>query len=214
MRAALLVVTLLLALATPPAASAATPLVAPAPTTLNLLPLPDVPSAAVESEVPDVEVIRARIEKRTKMVKAHQGLGALAAISMFTAQGFGLFNRIALGEGLLTRDELAPTLNLHRVFVSLTLVSYASAGVVALAMPGPGGTRASKGLIGGPRVLRNVHIGLSIAHAVAMATTLTTGILQAHVYKDTPAWDGLVTTHHIAASTTAGLLLTAAFVIR
>ena len=212
MRTALPVLTLLLALAAPTVASAS-PRTGSTPT-LHLLPLPDVPSSSVESEVPDVEVIRARIEKRTKMVKAHQGLGALAAISMFTAQGFGLFNRIALGEGLLTRDELAPTLNLHRVFVSLTLVSYASAGVVALAMPGPGGTRASKGLIGGPKVLRNVHIGLSIAHAVAMATTITTGILQAHVYKDTPAWDGLVTTHHIAASTTAGLLLTAAFVIR
>jgi hypothetical protein len=181
---------------------------------LLLLPVPSV-NRLEEAVAADSEVLQIQqgVEKRLRLLKVHRALGIASAVTMFTAQSFGLVNRIALGQGV-KRDELEPTLMLHRVFVGSSLVTYFGAGAVAIGMPGPGGDRASKALLGGPRVLRNVHIGLSIAHAIALAVAGTTGVLQAYVARDTSAWEPLVTTHQIAASTAAGLMLTAAFVVK
>ena len=157
--------------------------------------------------------VQRNVERRLRLIEIHKGFGTVSAVAMFTAQGFGLANRIALGSGV-HRDQLAPTLMLHRVFVATSLVGYFGAGGIALGMPGPGGDRKSKGLLGGPKVGRNVHIGLSIGHAIALAVAGTTGILQAYVAKDTLQWEPLVTAHQIAASTAAGLMLTAVFVVK
>ncbi len=161
----------------------------------------------------NLDAVKRNVEKRLHLIKVHKGFGTLSAVAMFTAQGFGLVNRIALAEGV-SRDELAPTLMLHRAFVATSLVGYFGAGGIAIGMPGPAGDRASKALLGGPKVTRNVHIGLSIAHAIALAVAGTTGVLQAYVARDTKHWEPLVTTHQIAASTAAGLMLTAVFVVQ
>ena len=187
------------------------------PTSEGRLALVSVPSSEVLEQVvsPAAEMsqVQRGVEKRLRLLKLHRALGIASAVTMFTAQSFGLVNRIALAEGV-KRDDLQPTLALHRVFVGSSLVTYFGAGAVAVGMPGPGGDRASKLLSGGPKVMRNVHIGLAVAHAIALAVAGTTGVLQAYVARGTPAWEPLVTTHQIAASTAAGLMLTAAFVVK
>ncbi len=184
------------------------------PSELHLLDLPS-PASLTKTDAAETDVSRVQrnVERRLKMVRAHRVLGMVSLVTMFTAQSFGLVNRIALAEGV-PRKDLQPTLMLHRVFVGSSLITYFGAGGIALGMPGPGGDRASKKLAGGPKVMRNVHVGISIAHAIALAITGTTGILQAYVARDTPAWEPLVTTHQVAASTAAGLMMGAVIIIQ
>ena len=198
----------------PPTACAAETADHVQPVELHLLDIPS-PASLTESVAAETDVSRVKknVELRLKMVKAHRVLGMVSLVTMFTAQSFGLVNRIALAEGV-PRKDLEPTLMLHRVFVGSSLITYFGAGGIALGMPGPGGDRASKKLSGGPKVMRNVHVGMSIAHAIALAITGTTGILQSYVARDTPAWEPLVTTHQIAASTAAGLMMGAVIIIQ
>jgi len=151
-------------------------------------------------------------ELRPKLVDVHVGLSVASAVSLFTASGFGLANRIALGSGM-TKSDIAPTRWVHRIAAGTATGTYLASGVAAIAIPGLDGTLAGKAP--GPQTPlgRRLHVGLSVAHFATLMGTLATGLIQANVLESGEAWEGTVTTHHVLASTTATLLILGAAVV-
>lgn len=160
---------------------------------------------------PDGAEIGARILRRVRLAKAHKAAGKLTLVAVFTAEGFGLANRIALATGT-PRGDLSPTLNLHRGFVLTSTIAYITTGSLGLAMPGLTGTRGSK-FKGGLRLPSNRHAALAVGHMISMLTAGVTGILQAHVLDGTPAYEPLLVAHHIAAGTTSAFMVAAVVVV-
>lgn len=170
---------------------------------------PQTPVSSESSEDREAaERLVKRLLARPKLVEGHRVLGMVAVTSMFAAQGFGIGNHIALDRGV-SREALAPTLNVHRALALTAVSTWFGAGVVAWSMPGPDGTPASKRLSPAMGRGRRAHIALSIAHGVAMAATVSLGLVSSFATRDTPHWTGTLVAHHSAAATTTTLLLLA-----
>ncbi len=165
---------------------------------------PDPGQTAEEQRAADALV--KRLVARGKTVRAHRVLGVISATSMFAAQGFGLGNHIALGQGV-RRDALGPTQNVHRALALTGVSTYFVSGLLAWTMPGPDGTPASKRLSPQMSRGRRAHIALSVAHGLAMVATVSLGMVSSYATKDTPAWTGTIVAHHAAAATTTTLLM-------
>jgi hypothetical protein len=165
---------------------------------------------APESDVdPEAAALVRRLMRRTEMVRAHRALASISLLSLFTAQGFGIFNHAALNGGELTREQLAPTLMTHRLFAATAVSTWFAAGMVAWTMPGPDGSPARRKLFPPLGSGRRVHVALSIAHGLAMAATVALGAVSSFATRDTPAWNATVTAHHVAAATTSVLIVVA-----
>jgi hypothetical protein len=59
----------------------------------------------------------------------------------------------------------------------------------------------------------DLHVAFSIVHGIAMATVITTGILQANVAPAGRGWDALVATHSAAGITAASFVIAAGITI-
>ncbi len=151
-------------------------------------------------------VLVKRLMARGKTVRAHRAFGVVSVASMFAAQGFGIGNHIALDRGV-SRDDLGPTQNVHRALALTAVSTWFVSGMLAWTMPGPDGTLASKRLSPQMSRGRRAHIALSVAHGIAMAATVSLGMVSSFATKDTPAWNGTIVAHHAAAATTTTLLL-------
>ena len=169
------------------------------------------PLGAVEDEpaLREAEALVRRLGRRTSMVRAHRAFASIATLSLFVAQGFGMFNHIALSSGGLTREEALPTLMTHRLMATTAVSTYFVAGMLAWTMPGPDGRPPGARRFADLRDGRRVHASLSVAHALAMAATIALGAISSFATRDTPAWNGTVIAHHVAAATTGGLLVVA-----
>jgi hypothetical protein len=180
-----------------------------APTTARATGL--LPLGAVEHEpaVLEAEALVLRLSRRSHMVRAHRAFASIATLSLFVAQGFGIFNHIALSSGGLTREEALPTLMTHRLMATTAVSTYFVSGLLAWTMPGPDGRPAGARRFADLRGGRRVHASLSIAHAIAMVATIALGAVSSFATRDTPAWTGTVIAHHVAAATTGGLLVVA-----
>jgi hypothetical protein len=180
----------------------------PAPTTIPMA----APTVAVETAPTDAERIQRGIVRRSKLSVAHQATGIATVVTMFTGQGFGLANRIAMGTGT-KREDLTPTLMVHRIAAGISIGGYIGTGVLGLAMPGVDGTMKSK-FAGGMGLNTNKHAALAIGHLLSFLLTGVTGALSANVALGTPAYEPLLATHQVAAGATAGLLLTSILIAR
>lgn len=171
----------------------------------------DVPVEQTEVD-PEAAALVRRLMRRSELVPPHKVLGTISLVSMLVGQGVGIFNHVALSSGGLTREQATPTLMVHRLAVSTAVTSYFISGLLAWGMPGPDGTPRTKrfsSMHGG----RRAHVALSIAHGLALATTVALGAVSSFATRDTAAWDATVTAHHVAAATTS-LLIVFAVTIR
>jgi len=165
-----------------------------------------------ELSIEERRAIQNRLKLRRKLVDVHQAFSIVAAGSIIAADILGIANKVALDSGAPIRSKLDNPLMAHRVLAGTALTSYLGAGIVAWTMP-PAlrlnqGQGNSKKLDSG-----KLHVALSIIHGIAMATVITTGVLQANVTPAGRGWDALVTTHSVAGFTAAGFVLAAGITI-
>ena len=156
--------------------------------------------------------IQARLKLRRKMVNFHQVFAITAAASLVAADVIGMANSTALSLGTPKRTYMEPPLALHRILAATALTSYMAAGITAWTMP-PAlrlnqNQKNKKKLDSG-----DLHVAFSIVHGIAMATVITTGLLQANVVPAGKGWDALVTTHSVAGITAAGFVIAAGITI-
>lgn len=149
------------------------------------------------------------LDRRRKMLAAHQVLAWTAAFTSLASVTVGTINRVALASPEIGRTELAPSLGLHRVLVGTAYGTYWAAFSLAWGMPSPSGHLVDKG-VSRSRTSRDIHIVLSIVHNVTMATAFVTGLLQANV---DPTSDPLIAMHVASGVSSAALILTGAIVV-
>jgi len=165
-----------------------------------------------ELSIEQRRTIQARLKLRRKMVGIHQVFALTAAASLVAADIVGMGNATSLARGEPNRAKLEPPLAVHRVLAGTALTSYMAAGITAWTMP-PAlrlnqAQKNKKKLDSG-----DLHVAFSVVHGIAMATVITTGILQANVVPAGDGWDALVATHAAAGLTAAGFVVAAGFTI-
>ena len=157
--------------------------------------------------------IQARLKVRRAMAEAHQVMAFTTAGLIIAAGVFGVINLVALDMGDPTYRNLKPSLGVHRVLAGAAVGTYFASGVLAWAMP-----PAYKSNLAGPAGRKkkadsgDIHVALSVAHGVGMATMLATGLLMANA-ADNSAWEPLVVTHTAVGFTTAAMVIGAGIVI-
>ena len=165
-----------------------------------------------EMTVDDRRAMQAQLKVRRQLLEVHQALSFVAAGAIIAADVVGMFNHEALDSGAPVRSELEGTLALHRVLVATTVGTYLGAGVTAWAAPAAyrnaQAEAASKNLADSG----DLHVALSVAHAIGMGTMIATGALMANVAKG-EVWDNLLTVHTISGFATAGLIIVAGITI-
>jgi hypothetical protein len=180
------------------------------------IPLPSPPtrsqSADEEMSVDERREMQARLKLRRQLLDAHQVLSFVAAGSIIAADVVGMFNHEALDAGAPVRSELEGTLALHRALVATTVGTYFGAGITAWAAPAAYRNAKAEAMSSGKADSGDVHVALSVAHAIGMGTMMATGILMANVAKGED-WDRLLSVHTITGFTTAGLIIAAGIVI-
>jgi hypothetical protein len=157
---------------------------------------------------------QAQLKLRRQLLDVHQVLSFVAAGSIIATDVVGMFNHEALSNGVPIRSQIEGSLALHRVLVATTLTTYLGAGITAWTAPAAyrnkqveaAAKKSAKADSG------DVHVALSVAHAIGMGTMLATGAIMANVAKG-ETWDGLLTVHTITGLTTAGLIIAAGVVI-
>jgi len=169
-------------------------------------------SSGAELSIDERRAIQARLKLRRKMVGVHQVFALTAAVSIVAADVVGLGNSSALSRGEPERPDLEPPLALHRVLAATALTSYMAAGITAWTMPPA--LRLNQAQKNKEKVdSGDLHVAFSIVHGIAMATVITTGILQANVVPAGRGWDALVATHTAAGFTAAGFVIAAGITI-
>lgn len=179
--------------------------------------LPTVPAAEAADDdmsVDERRAIQARLKVRRQLLDVHQALSFVAAGSIIATDVVGMFNHEALDNGSPIRSELDGSLVLHRALVATTLTTYLGAGITAWAAPAAYRNaqveRAAKDSLKADS--GDLHVALSVAHAIGMGTMLATGAIMANVAKG-ETWDGILTVHTISGFTTAGLIIASGIVI-
>jgi len=176
--------------------------------------IPTASAADGDMTVDERKAMQARLKTRRRLLDIHQALSFVAAGAIIAADVVGMFNHEALDLGAPVRSELEGTLALHRVLVATTVGTYLGAGVTAWAAPAAyrnaQAEAASKA--GGKADSGDVHVALSVAHAIGMGTMMATGVIMANVAKG-EAWDSLLTVHTITGFATAGLIIAAGITI-
>ncbi len=165
-----------------------------------------------ELSIDERRAIQARLKLRRKMTDVHQVFALTAAGSIVAADIVGLVNSASLNRGEPKRPNLEPPLAVHRVLAATALSSYMAAGITAWTMP-PAlklnqAQQSKKKVDSG-----DLHVAFSVVHGIAMATVITTGILQANVAPAGRGWDALVATHTAAGFTAASFVIAAGITI-
>jgi hypothetical protein len=146
------------------------------------------------------------------MVGVHQVFALTTAVSLVAANIIGMANSTSLSLGTPKRTYMEPPLALHRVLAATALTSYMAAGITAWTMPPA--LRLNQAQKNKKKVdSGDLHVAFSIVHGIAMATVITTGILQANVVPAGRGWDALVSTHSVAGITAASFVIAAGITI-
>jgi len=181
---------------------------------LDAVTLADDASTTDEPTVEERRAMQEKLKTRRTLLEVHQALSFAAAGAIIAADVVGMFNHEALDRGAPVRSELEGSLALHRALVATTVGTYLGAGITAWAAPAAyrnaQAEAASKS--GGKADSGDVHVALSVAHAIGMGTMIATGALMANVAKG-ETWDSLLTVHTITGFTTAGLIIAAGITI-
>jgi hypothetical protein len=165
-----------------------------------------------ELSIDERRAIQARLKLRRKMVGFHQVFALTAAVSLVAADVVGLGNATSLARGEPERPRLEPPLAVHRILAATALTSYMAAGITAWTMPPA--LRLNRASKNKKKVdSGDLHVAFSIVHGIAMATVITTGLLQANVAPAGKGWDALVATHTAAGITAAGFVIAAGITI-
>lgn len=182
-----------------------------------LAPTVEVPreqQSMADLSVEERRAIQERLKVRRQLAEVHQVLAFTTSGLIVAAEVFGVINLVSLDKGDPPYRDLKGSLAAHRILAGASLGTYFAAGLTAWAMP-PAykANLAAQPTTGKKKVdSGDVHVALSVAHGIGMATMLATGVLMANV-ADNKAWEPLVATHTAVGFTTAALVFGAAIVI-
>jgi len=165
-----------------------------------------------ELTIEERRAIQARLKLRRKMVGIHQAFALTAAASLVATNVIGMGNAGALSRGNPDRKAIEIPLGVHRALATTALTSYMAAGITAWTMPPA--LRLNQAQKNKKKVdSGDLHVAFSIVHGIAMATVITTGLLQANVAPAGKGWDALVATHSVAGLTAASFVIAAGITI-
>jgi hypothetical protein len=168
--------------------------------------------ATEELTIEERRAIQQRLKVRRTMMDIHQVFSFAAAGSIIVTEVVGFINDTAFDTGTPVRSELDGTLALHRILVGVSMTTYLGAGIAA--WTAPPALRLHNLEVGKGKLDSGVlHVAFSVVHAVAMATVIATGFLQANVAPIGAGWDFLIVTHKVAGFTAAGFVIAAGITI-